>query len=312
MKKLIVILSILFIAYTMGFASNVQKVPKIPVVVLKLDTKTYKDNDTFVIDSTKLRQLKSFIADSTDITKKTACLESELTTLKQEILNDKRSIISSKILLFVIAVLIMAILVFIIIDKKKRRDEILYTLTGKESNNDSHRLPEWENKIIEKAVEKANQKKPDDSKQDSTKSKLDSTIKDLQERIALLEDSKKTLPDDLSSQVEEQSKAVLSVPSSKTLYAEAIIDNSLHRITEQPNNDTIFELLLLKPTDKTADLMIFTDAYKRVLKNADFIDGCEKQRINKSPINLEIEKGEAQLQDNGKWQVTKKANVKFV
>lgn len=316
MRNLIIIISLVFVIFKVGIAREKAQITKKPGIILQLDTTTLKFNDTIIIDSKRLVKIKSFIYDSTNYKMEIESLIGEISSLKQESKNNKAFVIWIKFLLYPIAALVLALLVFLIIDKKNRKDEILIVLTGRKSDKETSRLSEWTNAIIEKASEKASekakQKQTDDSKTHSIKSELELTIKDLQNRIAMLEDSNKTLPEEVSSQVEEQHKAVSSVPSSKTLYAEAIVNNMLHKITEQPNDDTVFELFLKTPVDKTAGLMIYIDAYKRVLKNADFIDGCEKQKINKSPINLEVEKGEAQLQDNGKWQVTKKANVKFV
>lgn len=94
------------------------------------------------------------------------------------------------------------------------------------------------------------------------------------------------------------------------LYADAIIDGEFHRIKEQPNEDTVFELILT-PISRTASFQIYHESYRRVIKNPDFVDGCEKQKINPQPQNLEVENGEAAQDDFGKWKVTKKAIIKF-
>jgi hypothetical protein len=95
------------------------------------------------------------------------------------------------------------------------------------------------------------------------------------------------------------------------LYADAIINGAFHRISEQPNEDTVFELLKL-PATRRAQFRIYADACKRVIKNPDFVDGCDKQKINAQPQNLKVENGEAMQDDFGKWKVTKKAKIKFI
>jgi len=202
----------------------------------------------------------------------------------------------------VLFLLILALFVFIIPGKKKRRDEILYTLTNKKGNKETHRLEEWENEIVEKAVHAGQQNQsPYMPKSIDNETKL--TIKDLQKRIADLETGNR--------KIETEQKPV--TPSSKMLYADSIIDGGMfNKITEQHNDDTVFELLLKTPSDKIATFTVYGPAHRRVLKNADFVDGCDKQRLNAQPQNLEIENGEATLQDNGKWLITKKAKVKFV
>lgn len=312
MKKLIVILSMLLLGCVIGFAGIKQQVPKNKVIAPNPNTTTFKENETIVIDSTKLKELKFLIKDSVNYKKELGILESEVSSLKQQIANNKRNIASNKYLLFVLAVLIIAGLVFFLIDKKKRRDEVLYTLTGKKGNKEIHRLSEWEDEIIEKAVEKAKQIPLFAPGLQSNNIELKHTIEDLQKRIATLEDDNRTKPNEISNQNEEQTNVEISVPSTKTLYADAIINGVLNKVTEQPNDDTVYELFLKTPTDITAELAIYRDAYRRVLKNTDFIDGCEKQRINNTSNDLLVEKGEVNKQDTGKWQVTKKASVKFV
>jgi hypothetical protein len=95
------------------------------------------------------------------------------------------------------------------------------------------------------------------------------------------------------------------------LYADAIINGEFHRIKEHPNEDTVFELKLM-PSTQAAMFCIYRDAYNRVIKNPDFVTGCIRQRINTNPQSLEIEKGEALVDDFGKWKITKKAIVKFI
>jgi hypothetical protein len=202
----------------------------------------------------------------------------------------------------VLFLLILALFVFIIPGKKKRRDEILYTLTNKKGNKETHRLEEWENEIVEKAVHAGQQNQSSYMPTKSIDNETKLTIKDLQKRIADLETGNR--------KNETEQKPV--TPSSKMLYADSIIGGVFNKITDQPNVDTVFELLLKTPSDKIATFTVYSPAYRRVLRNADFVDGCDKQRINAQPQNLEIENGEATLQDSGKWLITKKAKVKFV
>jgi LysM repeat protein len=98
--------------------------------------------------------------------------------------------------------------------------------------------------------------------------------------------------------------------TASTLYADAIIDGSFNRIKTAANEDTVYEITRISA--RTATFRIYPDAYKRVLKNPDFIDGCDKQKINASPQTLEVETGETAQDDFGKWQITKKAKIKFI
>jgi hypothetical protein len=67
----------------------------------------------------------------------------------------------------------------------------------------------------------------------------------------------------------------------------------------------------VKISPSKANFGIYTGAYKRVLKNPDFVDGCDKQRINPMAQTLETENGETAQDNYGKWQITKKAKIKF-
>jgi len=297
--------------FYVGVAKEKTQIPVSNNIILQLDSAIFKGNDTIIVGSVKLEEIKTFINDSTNYKIKLDSLKLDFASLKLISSKDKKSLFLTQILLYLLVALFLSFIVLFVIDKNKRRDEILFVLTGKKRDKETHRLQEWQNEMIEKAVEKA-KKQPDDTYLQSIKSELEIKIEALQKSIVTLVDVSRKEPKGDMNQDAEHLKAAASVPSSKTLYADAIINNMLNKVTEQPDDDTVYELLIKTPTGKSASLSVYAEAFRRVLKNADFIDGCEKQRINKSPINLDIEKGEAQLQDNGKWQIVKKANVKFV
>ena len=89
------------------------------------------------------------------------------------------------------------------------------------------------------------------------------------------------------------------------LYAESILNGTLMRVAAKISNDTIFELDL-RGKD-TAVLTVLPDAYHRILVNAAFIDGCDKQVIGNT--NVKVTPGEAVCNAQGKWIVTKKPEV---
>lgn len=89
------------------------------------------------------------------------------------------------------------------------------------------------------------------------------------------------------------------------LYAESILNGTLMRVAAKISNDTIFELDL-RGKD-TAVLTVLPDAYHRILANAAFIDGCDKQVIGNT--NVKVTPGEAVCNAQGKWIVTKKPEV---
>jgi len=147
--------------------------------------------------------------------------------------------------------------------------------------------------------------------------RLHAKVKQLEQQIRELEKQK---PQKIESAIEQtQNLKVSTLENEKKhvtnspvyLFADAIIDGEFFRLNEKPNQDTVFELMRTS-SKRTATFGVFQEAYKRVIKNPDFVDGCEKQKINLLPQKLEVENGEAAQDDFGKWKVTKKAIIKFV
>jgi hypothetical protein len=94
------------------------------------------------------------------------------------------------------------------------------------------------------------------------------------------------------------------------LYADAIINDVFNKVSEQPNEDTVYELRRTTPSDRSAKFIIYKGAYSRVIDTPDFIKGCEKQVTGKN--DLQVDPGEAAQNDLGKWKITKKARIKFI
>lgn len=92
-------------------------------------------------------------------------------------------------------------------------------------------------------------------------------------------------------------------------YAMCILEGKLHKVTDKPNEDTVFELL--KDSSGNLKLGVWQGAEKRVLHNADYVDGCEKAFIS-NPTSLDIEFGELQKDHDGVYRVTQKPTVKFI
>jgi hypothetical protein len=92
-----------------------------------------------------------------------------------------------------------------------------------------------------------------------------------------------------------------------TLYADSIFEDFFNRVTESPNEDTVFELHLQNAQNAT--FTIYPSAKQRIIKRPAFLDGCDKQvLINGQDVKI-IDEGIAQLQADGKWKITKKLNV---
>ena len=95
--------------------------------------------------------------------------------------------------------------------------------------------------------------------------------------------------------------------SPTVLYADAIIEDCFAKIREVPNDDTMFILNL--QGENSADFSIYKTSYQRVIANPAFLEGCEKQILGSSTLEI-VSKGTAQKDaSNGKWKVTNKLNV---
>ncbi|KAA6344093.1 hypothetical protein EZS27_008248 [termite gut metagenome] len=194
--------------------------------------------------------------------------------------------------LMALVVMIIALVVYILLNTKKRRDEIIDT------------LGEWKKWLVQEK-EKKKQLEIMQQQLDDQSHK----IEELQKRVAELENKPtKTKADDKTLPVTEPAK---KLDSYLNLYANAIINGMFfNKVTNQSNDDTVYELTVTSLSDRTAKFTVYKEAYSRVLKNPDFVDGCDKQKLGNQSI--EVEAGEAQKQDNDKWKVTKQAKVKFL
>jgi predicted nuclease with TOPRIM domain len=202
-----------------------------------------------------------------------------------------------EICLIALVVIIIALVVYFF-DKKKRRDEII-TMTNRDNYGDNHGLEEWKNWLSQEKEEK---KQREIRYQD-----LNNQLKDWQKRVTELE-NELTKANDKTPPVIEPTK---KLDSYLNLYANAIINGMFfNKVTNQSNDDTVYELTVTSLSDRTAKFTVYKEAYSRVLKNPDFVDGCDKQKLGNQSI--EVEAGEAQKQDNDKWKVTKQAKVKFL
>ena len=79
-------------------------------------------------------------------------------------------------------------------------------------------------------------------------------------------------------------------------------------VKEQKNDDTIFVLKL--KNENTASISIFEQAHGRVIANASFLEGCEKQIIGNSSVEI-VREGKAERGFNGKWKVVSPLKVEI-
>ncbi|GHT46409.1 hypothetical protein AGMMS49965_23950 [Bacteroidia bacterium] len=201
-----------------------------------------------------------------------------------------------------IAVLVLLIALLIVLFKKQKKK-----VSDCEKQSDDLRT---QDEITELKGEKGKLKKENRTLQTEIsvlKKKIDeletanqAKINDPQENINELEKSTDSDSQDPSSPPPP--------PVSNLLYAKSINHGYFNAVFEHPNDDTIYKLE--KSDELTANFTIYKEAYGTVLECPDLIEGCDKQNWRGKDQSLQIEEGTATLQD-GKWKVTKKANVKF-
>lgn len=94
-------------------------------------------------------------------------------------------------------------------------------------------------------------------------------------------------------------------PRIVSMYSDCIIDGYFNRVSERPDEDTVFELVLDDENMNMASVDVYQGAHRRIIANPAFIDGCEKQIVGNSNVRVE-RKGIAEKDaDNGKWRLIK-------
>lgn len=247
-------------------------------------------------------------AEKEEQAKQQTAIEQKIRDLAKEevgfVSNDVSSLKTKLLIAEIIAglALIVAIVVIVLffMEKKKFRDNILNLLL----REDEQRMGEFIQKVADKArpisATSLSDYQPAKINQEELKQMIESYL------------STKQAEDQKQQEIKAEQQRVFQQNQPKKFFADSIVENHFNKISDSANDDTVFELYLKKATDRTAEFSIYENAKRRVLKNADFIDGCDKQKINSNPVDLQIEKGTTVLQDNGKWQITSKAKVKFI
>jgi len=86
------------------------------------------------------------------------------------------------------------------------------------------------------------------------------------------------------------------------LYADFINDGQFSHVTENPNDDSNFELHLT--SEKTASFVVYKPASPRIVRNpAAFLQGCEKQVLGRTGEIEMRHEGRAECDSNGQWRV---------
>lgn len=207
----------------------------------------------------------------------------------------------TRIMLFSMAFLVIAILFYLVLRLRGLRDEIVDVV------RDSGRIKEWLNEF--------NNEKPSfrpvSKSYDNDIRSLQNENRELKNRVAALEDllKERNNPSKVKhSSTTEQQPSSKTVETQKLLYADSIIDGEFSHVKEQENDDTVFVLTL--KSESTASVAIFRKAYGKVIANASYLEGCEKQIIGNSSVVIVCE-GEAEKGFNGKWKVVSPLKVEI-
>jgi hypothetical protein len=142
-------------------------------------------------------------------------------------------------------------------------------------------------------------------------------VKNVMKYPKILELLKNEMPPETSTQAKkleeqqmERSKFVQTQGSSFSIaYCDSIINGYFNRLSDSPDDDTIFEMYMQNTS--YAKFTLHAAAYRRIIANPSFIDGCDKQVLPDAQ-NVKVRRGDegiAQRQTDGRWKIIKKLNV---
>lgn len=208
---------------------------------------------------------------------------------------------------------VFALLAFVILQKLNFRNNVLYILTNRKHKDirGQSRLRLFKNEIAQMVIAQNSQIISQASKPDENE------IKNIVDEylIQKQEEERKVQQQELQAQMFiQQRKEELLRNSPKSLYADAIVQGNLFNKVQESavNTETIFELKLLRAVDTEAKVVVYPGAYKRVLANPSFLDGCDVQHSGSNYNNVEtVQEGIAHKNNEGKWQLSSKLKVKL-
>lgn len=242
----------------------------------------------------------------TELQKKISSLQQKNKRLDSQIRdleNEKPKIsIPLAIIIGIVGTLIIAVILFIILYKKIERT-FSEDLKDVENNNEhlQHELSEIKsNRNTNNSRIKELEGERDKLKQENDSLKME--IMHLQKNTSKVQS--KTNPEIVEDQSMVDNKPAAPEPLRiASLYSDCIIDGYFNKVSEKPDEDTVFELVLNNGTTTTASIIIYPNAYRRIIANPAFINGCEKQIVGNSSVNVE-RKGIAEKDaNNGKWRL---------
>lgn len=310
MRKIGLILLLMFLTLCMFAKSNTSSASQTKNTHIVLTyNKTEMDTtpNSVTLDSARIVLFNRFLSDSIPYYRTDSLLRSELDTLQREVSQliteaEEGGFGRTKswvlILLFVLASLGLGIIVCVLFLQRNLK---------RNSKRIDKRKVEIEN--LQKAIERSqnNYRNQGASSIEKELKEIKIENSNLKNRVAALEDALRK--NEASSMVaSKQQSSLKPIETQKLLYADSIIDGVFSHVKEQKNDDTIFVLKL--KNENTASISIFEQAHGRVIANASYLEGCEKQIIGNSSVEI-VREGKAERGFNGKWKVVSPLKVEI-
>lgn len=299
MKKIKLVLLLLFC--TLGIYA--QKTAPKQYFVLKYNEVNMDTVSKHVcnMDSVQIDYLNHFLTDTIPYYARDIALQSDIDTLKSDCLKFQGKVEAGeynstklwiRILLFSLAFLLILNVLYLVLRFRGLREDIVDVV------RDSSRIKEWLNNNFEKTSQPVMTKSYDYEIRN-----LQSENRDLKDRVSALEDALRN--NNASSGMESnsyvnQQSSSRPIETQKLLYSDSIIDGMFSHVREHENDDTVFVLRLRNDTN--ASITLYKGAYNKVLANASYLEGCEKQILGSNSVEIARE-GEAEMVSNGKWKV---------
>lgn len=194
--------------------------------------------------------------------------------------------------IFILSGLVLGLLIFTLIVNRMKNKKISFISNRKEHYKTLYKDTEEEKVSLS-----------------NLKTNLSSEIFQLKKEKENLQSEIRVLQQNSRNKEETKIQDKIQIPHS--LYADSIINGQFNCVKEQPNEDTIFELKLDQQNNSRATIIIYPEAFRRVIANPAFLEGCEKQILGNNSVTMIIE-GIAQKDSSGKWNITKSPIVKII
>lgn len=308
MKKIGLILLMVFCVVGLATSKDTASKKYLVLELNKAEMDTINHN-VINMDSAQIAAFNFLINDPVPYYKRDTILQDSLKSLQNDFTGFQGEVKNGgyntteqwvRILLFSLTFLLIVNILYLVLRLRGLRDEIVDVVT------DSGRIKEW----LKSRGERPSVT-PISKSYDGDIRSLQNENRDLRNRVAALEDmlrERKVASEMEPSTPSNQQPTSRPVEAQKQLYADSIIDGVFSHVKEQENEDTVFVLKLKSETD--ASITLYRGAYNKVLANASYLEGCDKQIIGNNSVDI-VREGEAEKGFNGKWKVVSPLKVEI-